>query len=154
MTTKIIPSDSVFLPALVSPTESREALPKNTEKYKVYDLRGDELPHSGTEDEFSIDDYLDAQEPEVREAVDAQGPWVAATLYGDQKSLAALRLRAGLSQKALAELCGCEQPHISRYESGSTVPSLFAAKRIAVALGVSLDQLADAMHGSATKEEA
>jgi DNA-binding XRE family transcriptional regulator len=129
-------------------------LPQNAEKYRVFDLRSDELPHTGVEDEFSIDEYLDAQEPEIQAAVDAQGPWVAETLYGEQKSLAALRLRAGLSQKALAERCGCEQPHISRYESGSTVPNLFAAKRIADALGVSLDQLAEAMHESLTRETA
>lgn len=154
MMTKIIPFVNVYLPAPAGRTESPEVIPRSAGTVKLFDLRCDDLPHSGDDDEFGIDDYLDTKAPEVHEAVDAQGPWVADTLYRGQNTLTTLRLRAGLSQKALAERCGWEQPHISRYESGSTEPGLLAARKLANALDVSLDDLADAMQNSLTKEPA
>ena len=63
-------------------------------------------------------------------------------------TLASLRLRAGLSQKTLAEQCGWKQPTIARYETGSTIPSVLAAKKIAKAIGISLDELALAFENS------
>lgn len=68
----------------------------------------------------------------------------AKTLFAEEKGLRALRLRAGLSQADLAVACGTTQPYIARYESGSTVPLLTSAKKMAAVLGCSLDELTDA----------
>lgn len=46
-----------------------------------------------------------------------------------------------LSQVALAEVTGISRDAISKYERGDSVPSVEYAKRIADALGVSLDYL-------------
>jgi len=46
-----------------------------------------------------------------------------------------------MSQVALAEKTGISRDAISKYERGDTVPSVDYAKRIADALGVSLDYL-------------
>lgn len=148
MTTKIIQSANVYSPASVELTGWPESATRTTGTIKTFDLRSDELPHTGADEEFAIEDYLDDQESEVRAAVDAQGHWVAETLYPGENTLATMRLRAGLSQKELAARCNFEQPHVSRYESGRTEPGVFAAKRIAIALGVSLDQLVDALENT------
>lgn len=65
--------------------------------------------------------------------------WVGENFYAEGPTLASLRLAAGLSQKKLAELCGIDQPHVSRYESGKHEPSISLANGLATALGVSLD---------------
>lgn len=67
--------------------------------------------------------------------------WVGQQFYAQGMTLAGLRLAAGLSQRQLAEACGIEQPHVSRYESGRHEPSLTLAARMAGALGVGLDTL-------------
>lgn len=54
-----------------------------------------------------------------------------------------LRLEKGLTQEQLATIAQLSQPTLSQYESGRVTPSLQAAKRIARALGVSLDSLID-----------
>ena len=54
-----------------------------------------------------------------------------------------LRLERGLTQEQLAKLASVAQPTLSQYESGHAHPSLRAAKRIALALGVSLDSMID-----------
>ena len=59
-------------------------------------------------------------------------------------TLADLRRAAGLSQKELAEMCGIEQSHVSRYESGRVSPSLDAAEELAAALRTTLDGFAQA----------
>lgn len=51
------------------------------------------------------------------------------------------RARKGLSQADLAELVGCSRQSISLYESGLVQPSVQIARRIADALGCSLDEL-------------
>ncbi|UXE67997.1 MAG: helix-turn-helix transcriptional regulator [Chryseotalea sp. WA131a] len=56
-----------------------------------------------------------------------------------------LRLRdsRGLTQTALAELCGVSRVMIGKYERDESLPSIEAAKKIADALGVSIDRLVD-----------
>jgi transcriptional regulator with XRE-family HTH domain len=51
------------------------------------------------------------------------------------------RARLGLSQSALAELAGVTRLHVARLEAGTTGASLWLARRLADALGVSLDTL-------------
>ena len=52
-----------------------------------------------------------------------------------------LKKQKNLSQVALAEITGISRDAISKYERGDAVPSVEYAKRIADALGVSLDHL-------------
>jgi transcriptional regulator with XRE-family HTH domain len=52
-----------------------------------------------------------------------------------------LKKLKNLSQVALAEVTGISRDAISKYERGDSVPSVDYAKRIADALGVSLDYL-------------
>jgi transcriptional regulator with XRE-family HTH domain len=47
----------------------------------------------------------------------------------------AVRLSAGLSQRALAERAGTSQPAIARYERGATTPSWETLQRLARACG-------------------
>ncbi|MDQ8001697.1 MAG: helix-turn-helix transcriptional regulator [Pseudomonadota bacterium] len=85
--------------------------------------------------------------PEVREG----RRWVAEQFFADESTLSSLRLTAGLSQAELARLCGMEQPHISRYESGRHEPGITVSKRLADALGVSLEKFAAAWANSRAK---
>jgi DNA-binding Xre family transcriptional regulator len=64
----------------------------------------------------------------------------------DIAPLASLRLKAGLSQADLAQRTGIRQPHLSRLENGhhATV-SADTLTRLAQALGVSLDEVNDAL---------
>ena len=59
------------------------------------------------------------------------------------KSIRLLRLEKGLTQEGLAELASVAQSTLSQYESGAVSPSLRAAQRIALALGVSLESIID-----------
>src|ERR1700754_4093706 len=52
------------------------------------------------------------------------------------------RSELGMSQGDLAERVGVDRRQIRRYEAGETHPTLPAARRIARALGISLDELA------------
>ena len=60
--------------------------------------------------------------------------------FGDK--LKQLRLDAGLTQDALAAKIGVQKQTISRYENSEREPNIRTAKRIADALGVSLEELA------------
>lgn len=57
------------------------------------------------------------------------------------EQLAALRRSKGLTQVALAHLCGISVPMLQRYEAGSSQPTLDVIKKLAVNLGVSADAL-------------
>lgn len=149
MTTKIIRSGNGSPRVFSGHTGLSEVVPFNPKPLQVYDLRSDDLPVSGADEEFAIDDYIDQQDAATKAKVAAAGAWVADTVYKGPATLASLRLRAGLSQKGLAQKCGLEQPHVSRYESGRHEPGVFQAQQMAVALGVTLDQLVSALHEAA-----
>ena len=55
--------------------------------------------------------------------------------------LASLRRAKGLTQVALAHLCGISVPMLQRYEAGTSQPTLDVIKKLAVNLGVSSDAL-------------
>lgn len=57
------------------------------------------------------------------------------------KIIADLRTEKGLSQSDLANQSGVSRVMIGKYERGEALPSIGAAKKIADALGVSLDYL-------------
>lgn len=52
-----------------------------------------------------------------------------------------LRREKGLSQKDLANILGVSQSAISKYETGVALPSLNTARKIASALGCTIDEL-------------
>ena len=55
--------------------------------------------------------------------------------------LARLRRAKGFTQKDLADLVALNQAQIHRYEKGAAEPSMSALKRLALALGVTTDEL-------------
>jgi len=55
--------------------------------------------------------------------------------------LTALRKEKGLTQKALAERVELHVMQVYRYESGASQPTLDVIRRLALALGVSADEL-------------
>ena len=57
--------------------------------------------------------------------------------------IAEIRKSKGLSQERLAALSGVHRVTIARLETGKTVPKLPTLKRLAVALGVTLDELTE-----------
>lgn len=54
----------------------------------------------------------------------------------------ALRLDDGMTQEELAQRVGLKKQNISRYENSRVEPNIRTAKRIADALGVSLEEMA------------
>ena len=73
--------------------------------------------------------------------MDRLGSAEVLTLMGFPERLAAARKRRGLTQKGLAEETGLSHIQVHRYEGGNAQPTLDAIKRLAVALGVTTDQL-------------
>ena len=57
------------------------------------------------------------------------------------EKLKAARLAAGLTQGQLAERVGCHQKDISRWEAGTHEPRAPTLKKMAQALGCSMDEL-------------
>jgi DNA-binding XRE family transcriptional regulator len=70
---------------------------------------------------------------------------VANAFYASQTSLAAMRLKKGLSQAALAQLVGTSQSHIARMEKGDDDIRLSTARRLAEALGTDLETVAKSL---------
>ncbi len=60
---------------------------------------------------------------------------------GFPERLAAARKERGFTQKGLAEATGLSHIQVHRYENGVAQPTLDAIKRLAVALGVTTDEL-------------
>ena len=71
--------------------------------------------------------------------------WVAKTFYGDRPSLSALRLQHGWSQAELARQVGTSQSYIGRLETGLVDPQLSTMRRVALALGVPVAALIEAL---------
>lgn len=151
MTTSSIQSRYASTPALNGPTVSNEIVPSSTTAPITCDFSQDALLRTGTQDEFDIDEYIAQQDQPTQAAIDAQGAWVADALYPGAFTLATLRLKAGLSQRAFASRCGLLQPNVSRYESGNSEPGVFLAATMANVLGVPLEQLVAALHNTAAK---
>lgn len=60
-------------------------------------------------------------------------------------SLAALRLRRGLSQAQIAKAVGTSQPRLSMWERGTEVPTVDSLRKLKAALAVSYDELMKAL---------
>jgi ribosome-binding protein aMBF1 (putative translation factor) len=89
-----------------------------------------------------------AADPASASAVAEGRKWVSSTFYGGKPTIAALRLAAGMSQEDLADACGLQQPHVSRYESGRIEPKVLVARKLAAALGVTVDDFIQAFENS------
>lgn len=100
-----------------------------------------------------IDDLAEqfALSAERRDAIEAGHRLVAERHYAGRVGLAALRLRRGWSQRDLANAIGVLQPHIARLESGRNDPSLGTVRKLAAALGVTIDELARAFEVDESK---
>lgn len=57
------------------------------------------------------------------------------------ENLYAVRINRGLSQKQLAEMCDVTQQFIQRIEKGKVNPSVPTIKKLALVLGVTVDEL-------------
>lgn len=92
------------------------------------------LPNSVALDDLVAESERDA----VRFAALAEARRaLGGVLFGGQPTgLAALRLRAGLSQSALAERARTSQAHIAKIEAGRNDPGTQLVARLAGALGV------------------
>ena len=51
------------------------------------------------------------------------------------------RQRAGMTQAQLAEAIGCKQKDVSRWEAGQIEPGVLTVKKMAQALGCSMEDL-------------
>lgn len=51
------------------------------------------------------------------------------------------RQAAGMTQKQLADILGCKVKDISRWENGHVEPGVLTVKKMAQALGCSMDDL-------------
>jgi transcriptional regulator with XRE-family HTH domain len=69
------------------------------------------------------------------------------------KTIADLREDKGWNQTVLSEKSGVSRVMVGKYERGDALPSIDAAKKIADALGVSLDRLVgDGIHSAFDKK--
>ncbi|MCR5516226.1 MAG: helix-turn-helix domain-containing protein [Lachnospira sp.] len=57
------------------------------------------------------------------------------------ENIRSVRLAQGLSQQAVADLCGFSNTILSQYENGKKIPNLVTTAKIAKALNVSIDRL-------------
>jgi ribosome-binding protein aMBF1 (putative translation factor) len=71
------------------------------------------------------------------------GAWIAEEM--PDKGLAALRMKAGLSQAKLADLMGTQQSNISRWEKTPGDMQHSTMKKLAQMLGVSTNEVVDAI---------
>lgn len=81
------------------------------------------------------------RDPERRLRMEAARKRLAAKLEGEVRGIPRLRLAKGWSQKRLADEIGTSQPHIARIEAGRDNILLETAKRLSLALGVSLEEI-------------
>lgn len=72
--------------------------------------------------------------------------WVGANT-AEKGTLKSLRLAAGLSQAALATAINMSQPNVSAFEAGGRMPSRETVKKLAGALGVSIEYIYTAIEG-------
>lgn len=108
------------------------------------------LPAGYTE----IDDLIKKRESDPRKAAALiRARQRLSTKLETPVTLSTLRLRRGLSQAALAEMIGNSQPGYSKIEAGygDILHSTF--EKLIIALGVSRDELADALSSTEKQQK-
>lgn len=97
---------------------------------------------------IDIDDLvaeLESKSSENAKAVARGRQWVADTFYADRPGVARLRLKNGWSQAELAKRAETSQSYIARLEQGKIDPQMSTARKLAEALGVSIEVFAQAL---------
>lgn len=120
------------------PTSSLKDL-TGTQPIEIYKLREATV-------ELSVDDMfaqLESSDPRAAAAHEAGTKWVAQTFFSEhKKSLATLRMSAGLTQRSLANRLGVSQPMIAKWEKGDgSNMQLKTVVGLAFALSVTVDEL-------------
>lgn len=108
-----------------------------------YDPKSASLAQEKQAEFIDADDFLNnlLLKHDIEKDLPEARRWLARELYDDSRpTLAALRLKKGLTQKQLASRVHEPQSSISRLESGDESPSIDRAARLAEALEISLDQ--------------
>lgn len=82
---------------------------------------------------------------DFKKETSAARKWIAEEFPSNGVDLKALRLRAGYSQMQLAKEIEIHQPNISAIESGKRVPDRNTAKKLALALNVTVDDIYNAL---------
>ena len=91
----------------------------------------------------ALSEYTD--DSEAQAALRTARKEIAASYFSAEKSLRALRLSAGLSQKQLAEAIDSQQTYISRLEKGRDDIRLSTIKRLAEALNTDVLTIVDSL---------
>jgi DNA-binding XRE family transcriptional regulator len=120
-------------------------LVKSTTNRAAYAFAGASLPYETSMDslaEFARDLGLDADVREARKSLASH-----VDLDHEKLSLRILRLRAGLSQREVADAVGTSQSRISAIEAGREGMGIAFARKLSRTLGVSLDAISDATEG-------
>jgi DNA-binding XRE family transcriptional regulator len=111
---------------------------------------GDKVP--AVEQASSLDDILGALVAEHGEQHLAEAnQWVADALYPehiDAPTIAVLRLKAGLTQRGLAEKMGVKQPYIARIEGGQENITFTTLANLASALDIDIGTAAAALQST------
>lgn len=93
----------------------------------------------------SMTDFLSEIESDpVASDLNEGRKWVAETFYKESRSLAALRLSKGWSQKQLAEMLNTKQPYIARIENGVEDIQLSTLKKLAKVFDVDIHEIIEA----------
>lgn len=121
-----------------TPTASNKAGLTGSSRIDVYTISCDK--------ELSVAEMfaqLESSDSRAAAATELGTKWVAqAFLPAHHNGLAALRMRAGLSQRALAQRLGVTQPQIAKWEkNGEPNMQLNTIKKLALALSVDLSKL-------------
>lgn len=106
------------------------------------------LPDS--KNELSVADMfanLESADPRAAAALESGTRWVSDTFFSEsKKSLASLRMSAGLTQRALADRLGVSQPMIAKWERENHLSmQLKTVISLASALSVNLNELVDVL---------
>lgn len=111
---------------LFSNTSMKEALPKGC---------------------ISADDLLNGliNTKEDAKLVTKSRKQIAKVFYSDEKSLPALRMRMGLSQRGLAHKAQTTQSYIAKIESGNADPGRQMMLKLCTALKVDMNELNEAL---------
>lgn len=103
-----------------------------------------ELTYEAKKGYIDIDDFIDelcAEDPEFAGEIAGAGSWAADTLYPGESSLKTLRLRAGLSQRQLADKIESSQAHVWRMENDTEDLRISTIDKVAGALGIDPEKL-------------
>lgn len=106
------------------------------------------------DDAIDIDDLvaeLESRSDENARSIAKGRNWVAENFYAEKECIAQFRLRKGWSQAQLAKRAETSQPYIARLEQGRVDPQISTARKIANALGISIEAFVNAMDQQVAK---